>query len=198
MAETRSKDQQSSIDRLPEDIRERLQELLRDPRVTQLAATARINEILAEEKAAGRLPDDAPERLFKSSVNRYKLRMDKVGARLKESRQAAEMWIAKLGAAPQGQVGHLVNEILRTLSFDMALVLQEGKLDEDNAPAVVDMLKGLALTMQRLERASSENVKREELLQKAQKTMQNIEKKSKNIDPDTLRVIKEEIYGLVE
>ena len=198
MAEQHSKDQQSSIDRLPEDIREQLQELLRDPRVTQLAATARINEILAEEKAAGRLPDDAPERLFKSSVNRYKLRMDKVGARLKESRQAAEMWIAKLGAAPQGQVGHLVNEILRTLSFDMALVLQEGKLDEDNAPAVVDMLKGLALTMQRLERASSENVKREELLQKAQKTMQNIEKKSKNIDPDTLRVIKEEIYGLVE
>jgi hypothetical protein len=154
MSEQRTKDQQSSIDRLPEDIREQLQSLLRDPRVTQLEATARINAILDET--------DHPERLSKSSVNRYKLRMDKIGTRLKESREMAQMWIAKLGAAPQGQVGHLVNEILRTLSFDMALVLQEGQLDGDNAPAVVDMLKGLALTMQRLEKASSENVKREE------------------------------------
>ena len=154
MSEQRAKDQQSSIDRLPEDIREKLQALLRDPRVTQLEATARINAILDET--------DHPERLSKSSVNRYKLRMDKIGTRLKESREMAQMWIAKLGAAPQGQVGLLVNEILRTLSFDMALVLQEGKLDGDNAPAVVDMLKGLALTMMRLEKASSENVKREE------------------------------------
>lgn len=37
-----------------------------------------------------------------------------------------------------------------------------------------------------------------ELEKRARRAMQNIEKKSKNIDPDTLRVIKEEIYGLVE
>lgn len=46
------KNQQSSIDRLPPDIREKLFDLLNDPRVTQLAATAEINAWLAKEQAA--------------------------------------------------------------------------------------------------------------------------------------------------
>jgi hypothetical protein len=145
---------QSSIDRLPDNIRERLQDLLRDPHITQKAAREKINAILDET--------DHPERLSKSAVNRYYQKMKEAGAKLRQSREIAEMWIGKLGAAPQGKVGNLVNEILRTLSFDMALVLQEGKLDEKNAPAVVQMLKGLSLTMMRLEKAASENVKREE------------------------------------
>lgn len=37
-----------------------------------------------------------------------------------------------------------------------------------------------------------------ELEKKARKAVANIEKKSKNIDADTLRIIKEEVYGLVE
>lgn len=192
MSEQRAKDQQSSIDRLPEDIREQLQALLRDPRVTQLEATARINAILDET--------DHPERLSKSSVNRYKLRMDKIGTRLKESREMAQMWIAKLGAAPQGQVGLLVNEILRTLSFDMALVLQEGKLDGDNAPAVVDMLKGLALTMMRLEKASSENVKREEEIRR-QALAEAAEKagdaaKQAGVSEATIRIIRRDVLRM--
>ena len=55
----RPKRQQSSIDRLPGDILEKFQELLRDPRVTGLEATARINRIL---KAEGH-----PERISKSA-----------------------------------------------------------------------------------------------------------------------------------
>jgi HD-GYP domain-containing protein (c-di-GMP phosphodiesterase class II) len=144
----------SSIERLPPDLLAQFQALLRDPRVSQLDATARINAILEEE---GR-----PERVSKSAVNRYAVRMDEVGARLRESRQIAEMWIAKLGAAPQGQIGHLVNEILRTLAFDLALTVQRGEIDPDDAPEVAKMLKNMAIAMERLERAASENVKREE------------------------------------
>lgn len=143
----------SSIDRLPPDILEQLQALLRDPRVTQLEATARINEILDDE---GR-----PERVSKSAVNRYAVSMARVGERLQQSRAVAEMWIAKLGAQPQGQVGHLVNEILRTLAFDVAIAAQDGGVDADNAPAVASMLKDLAISAEKLEKAASENVKRE-------------------------------------
>jgi len=156
-----AKQQQSSVDRLPEDIRDKLNELLRDPRVTQLTAVRKINAILEEEAEAGRLPDDAPKKMSYSSVNRYAVKMKEVGDKLRQSREVAKMWIGKLGAAPQGEVGNLVNEILRTLAFDMALLLQDGTIDEEAAPGVVKMLKGLSLTMQRLERASSENVKRE-------------------------------------
>lgn len=143
----------SSIDRLPPDILERLQELLRDPRVTQLDATLRINEILEA--------DGHQERVSKSAVNRYDMEMRKVGEKLRQSREVAEMWIGKLGAAPQGQLGHLVNETLRTLSFEAALKLQDADLTAESLPGVIDQLKALALAAQRLEAGSTLNVKRE-------------------------------------
>ena len=145
--------QQSSIDRLPDDIREQFQELLRDPRVTQLDVVARINALLEEE---GR-----PERLSKSAVNRYAVRMEEVGARMRQSREVADMWIGKLGAEPQGKVGKLLNEMVRTLAFETAMKLGEGE-----EPAEPKMLKDLSIAVERLEKAASENVKREEEIRK--------------------------------
>lgn len=146
---------------LPPDIKERLQDLLRDPRISQSEVAARINALLEE---AG---EDV--RVSKSGVNRYKLRMEEAGQRLRESREVAEMWIGKLGAAPQGQVGHLVNEILRTLAFDVSLIMQRGEIDETTAPMVAGMLKDMALAMQRLERAASENVRREDEIRRQER-----------------------------
>lgn len=148
-----AKRQQSSIDLLPDQVREKLNELLADRKVTQLDAVERINAILEQ------MQHDA--RLSKSAVNRYSQRMEKVGRRMRESREMAEIWINKFGAAPQGQVGNLINEMLRTLSFDISLILQEGHVDEETAPAIVDMLKDLALTTMRLEKAANLNVERE-------------------------------------
>ena len=144
--------QPSTITRLPEDILEKFHELLRDPRVTQLEATARINEILEQHGL---------ERVSKSAVNRYDLSMRQTGEKLQQSREIAKMWIGKLGAAPQGQVGNLVNEILRTLAFDLSLKLQDAELNEESIPGVIGNLKALALAVQRLEASSTMNVKRE-------------------------------------
>lgn len=141
--------QQSSIDRLPPDILQGLQALLRDSRVTQLEATRRINDILESE--------GHPERLSKSAVNRYALRMNEVGAKLRQSREVAQMWIGKLGAEPQGEVGKLLNEMVRTLAFEVTMKMAEG--DEPIEPK---MLKDMAIAIERLEKAASENTKREE------------------------------------
>ncbi|MCJ8285116.1 DUF3486 family protein [Halomonas sp.] len=143
----------STIERLPEDIREQLQALLRDPRVTQLAATEQINAILEAE--------GHDDRLSKSAVNRYAMRMNEVGERLRQSREVAQMWIGKLGAQPQGEMGNLINEMIRSLSFDVSLMLSEGEITADSLPGMIEMLKDLSLTTARLEKASSENVKRE-------------------------------------
>lgn len=155
----------SSVEQLPPDILEQLQALLRDPRVSQMDVTARINEMLAEQ--------GHPERVSKSAVNRYSQRMEKVGERLRQSRAVAEMWIGKLGATPQGQLGHLVNEILRTLAFDMSMQLQDDAVVaasiEDRA-GVISMLKDLSLSVVRLEAAASENVKREEEIRQRERS----------------------------
>lgn len=151
----------STIDRLPDDILERLHELLRDPRVTQLEATAKINKILEA--------DGHQDRVTKSAVNRYDLKMREAGEKLRQSREMAKMWIGQLGAAPQGQVGHLINEILRTLVFELSLKLQNEELTPESMPGVISQLKGLSLAVQRLESSSTMNVKREAEIKKQER-----------------------------
>lgn len=196
----RKKRQQSSIDLLPDGVRRQLQELLADRKVTQLEAVRRINDVLGLMKEAGELPDEAPEKLSKSAVNRYFIDMDEAGRKLRESREVAEVWIGKLGAAPQGQVGNLVNEILRTLSFDMALMLQRGTVDAESAPAVTGMLKDLALTMQRLENAANLNTTREKEIRKqalaeAAEQATSVAKKG-GLSAEAVQTIRREILGI--
>lgn len=149
---------QSSIDRLPPDIREKLQELLRDPRVTQLDATQRINEILEVE--------GHPERVSKSSVNRYAVEMDKVGKKLREQGAIAEMWVGKFGHAPQGESGRIINQLVQLLAFETTVTMHGLEVAEGELPGWLKMLKDLALINQRLETGATLNVKREAEIRK--------------------------------
>lgn len=193
--------QQSSIDLLPEEIRRQLQELLNDRRVTQLQAVERINAILAELRQTGQLPEDAPERVSKSAVNRYALRMEEVGAKLRQSREVAEVFISKVGAAPQGQVGLLINEMLRSMAFDLSLKLQDADLeDPEKMSATIDQVKALALAVQRLEQGASINVKREtEIRKQAAEAAADVADKTlagQGMSRDTIDAIKREILGI--
>lgn len=145
--------QASTIDMLPVDIKAKLQELLQDPRVTQLQVTAKINALLEE--------NGHEERVSKSAINRYAVKMSEVGEKLRQSRDVADMFISKVGAAPQGQMGLLINEILRTLAFDITLKIQDAKLDDpETLASTIDQVKALALATQRLEQSATINVKR--------------------------------------
>lgn len=151
--------QLSTIDRLPADIKAKLQELLQDPRMTQLQVTADINELLEAE--------GHEDRVSKSAVNRYAVKMSEVGEKLRQSRDVAEMFIGKVGAAPQGQMGLLINEILRTLAFDISLKIQDADLkDPETLASTIDQVKALALATQRLEQSATINVKREAEIRK--------------------------------
>lgn len=183
----------SSIDQLPPDVLEQLQALLRDPRVQQLDVTAQINALL--ESRGEEL------RISKSAVNRYALRMNEAGARLKQSREIAEMWIGKLGAQPQGQLGHLINEMLRTLAFDLSMDMSKlATGDPDALPDIIKMLNTLALAVSRLEKASTDNFKREreirrEALQQAAEQADKIAK-SQGLSAETVAALKKEILGI--
>lgn len=176
----------STITRLPADILEQLQALLRDPRVTQLEATDKINLILDDEGHDG---------ISKSAVNRYSIKMEEVGARLKQSREVAEMWIGKLGNAPQGQVGQLLNEIIRTLAFDTAMHLSEGE-----EPVAPKLLGQLALAVRHLESAATLNEERDKKIRKeaAIQAADVAEKSlaSQGMSKEAIDIIKQEILGL--
>jgi hypothetical protein len=180
----------SSIEQLPPDILEQLQALLRDPRVTQLEATRQINAILEQ---AGEDP------VSKSAVNRYAVRMEEVGARLRQSREMASMWIGKLGNAPQGEVGQLLNEVIRTLAFETTM-----RLAEEDEPVPPGMLNKLALAVQRLEAAANLNQEREKKIREeerkrvAEEAAQKVDKSlsSAGMSKEARDAIKAEILGL--
>lgn len=193
--------QRSSIDLLPDAIRQQLQDLLNDRRVTQLQAVARINGILGELRDTGQLPEDAPTRLSKSAVNRYALRMDEVGAKLRQSREVAELFISKVGAAPQGQVGLLINEMLRSMAFDLSLKLQDADIsDPETMTATIDQVKALALAVQRLEQGASINVKRDQEIRKQlqEQTLKAVDEAAGSgpMTADMLKAKIREVYGV--
>ncbi len=176
----------STIKTLPPELLEQLQDWLRDPTITQLEATERLNELLVE---IGEKPRS------KSAVNRYAVQMNEIGAKIQQSREVAEMWVGKFGNAPQGKVGQMLNEIIRNLAFNTVVELSEGE-------GVVDpkMLKDLALAIEKLENAATINEKRQREIEAAilEKAAAETEKAmvSAGLSKKTADEIKNRILGI--
>lgn len=158
---------QSSIKTLPTKLLEQLQAWLRDPAITQLEATERLNELLKELGEAPR---------SKSAVNRYALQMNEIGAKIQQSREIADMWVAKFGNAPQGKVGVLLNEMVRNLAFNTAV-----HMSEEDEPIPPKLLKELAWAVEKLENAATVNEKRQREIEEAAlaKAAENVEQAAK-------------------
>ncbi len=138
----------SRIQQLPPELKDPIDELLRSG-VSQKAILERIRPLF---KAAGVEPISRP------GLNRYATRMEAVGRRIREVREIAAVWTAKLGDTPTSNVGAYTLEMLRTLVHDLTLKAVEGE-DLD-----VEQLREIALTLQRIERASKLNTDRERAL----------------------------------
>ncbi len=176
----------STIKTLPDELLEQLQAWLRDPKITQLEATERLNELLIE---IGEKPRS------KSAVNRYAMQMNEIGAKIQQSREVADMWIAKFGNQPQGKVGQLLNEMVRTLAFEGIVNLseEEGSIDPKS-------LKDLAQAIKALEDAATINEKRQREIEKAilEKAAEQTEKAivQAGLSSDTANEIKRQILGI--
>lgn len=145
----------SKIDKLPPDVRAALNAWLRDPGITQQEATERTNLLLEDM--------EVDHRVSKSGVNRYSQRMEKVGRKLRESREIAQMWIGELGSQPAGELGKIMNEMLRELAFNTV-----GEMSEGDKAASPKFIKEMALALQRLESAANMNEDRERRIRAAQ------------------------------
>ncbi len=138
----------STIDLLPEDIRLRLNEALREKRLTQQQILDAINSLLNDR---GEKP------ISRSSLNRYSMQIEERGAMMREAREAANALVGGLGEQKGTDLGRAVTEMVKTLTFDF--VASGGELD-------VDTLNKVALVAQRIERASKISLEREAAIRK--------------------------------
>ena len=182
----------SRIQQLPAAIKDRLDELLRGG-VTQKDILAQLEPLLVE---AGVAP------ISRSGLNRYATRMEAVGRRIREAREMAAVWTAKLGETPSANIGAYTLEMVRTLVYDLTLRAHE----DDGFDA--GQLQDIALTLQRVERAAKLNTDRERTLRReiAEVAAAEAEKAAKAeteraghvLPPEALRAIREQVYGIVD
>ncbi|MBE4071065.1 DUF3486 family protein [Vibrio parahaemolyticus] len=189
----RKKLQRSKIDLLPTDIRDQLNVWIRSGSMTQQDALAALRELIDE---AGLPEESAPSY---TALNRYTRRMDQVGARLRQSREVAEVWCSKLGDAPTSDVGKLLQEFVRTMAFETSMRLME---DAEEKQEVIPpkALNQLALVVQRIEQAAmtSHKVEKEIRAAFAAEAAEQAEQivKQAGITASTAEDIKKKILGI--
>jgi hypothetical protein len=181
--------QKSAVDRLPETLRIRLLEMLRDPAVTQAEIVDAINGEAGETL------------LSRSSVNRYAQRMKRFAEKNRQAKEIADAYIDKYGTDNRVKLGKVVNEQIRLAVFDLIGEIEEIREDpEIKSPQIADMLYKLSRGLKELEAAEKLNAERAESVRKAAlaEAACAVERtaKSNGLTAETIEKIKTQILGL--
>ena len=172
--------QMGRIQQLPPELRAYIDRRLREG-VTQATIIQETRDMLAE---LGEPP------LSAAGLNRYATKAQQAGRRIREAREAAAAWSRTFQEADSGgDIGTFTVEIIRTLAFDIAQ-RSDAAIDDTNEPASVEMLKDLALTLQRLERAGEMSTRRERELRREIAAQAEDVAKRKGISSDTAAALR--------
>ena len=131
----------SSIRRLPTEIREQVDRLVRDGHT--------IDEITSHLEQLG-------ADVSRSAVGRYKKSMEEQLARFRQAQEVAGVWVKDLGSEPEGRVGRLLAQMLQTVAFQVMADMG----DEDAATKPMDIAL-LARAIKDLEGAARQSMERE-------------------------------------
>lgn len=121
-----------------------------------------------------------------------------VGKRLRNSRMIAAALGGKASLQGASDMGQAVNELLRSLLWDISAKVQtDGLLDGEEMAATIDQLKGLALTIHRLESAANLNLKRESEIRKQalEQAVETVEKTAQleGVSAETIQKIRRDV-----
>ncbi|MDR1252756.1 MAG: DUF3486 family protein [Treponema sp.] len=181
--------QKSAVDRLPENLRTKLLEMLQNPAITQAEIVDAINA-------------DAGETLLsRSSMNRYAQRMKHFAEKNRQAREIADAYIDKYGTDNRVKLGKVVNEQIRLAVFDLIGEIEEVSADpEIKKTEIADMLYKLSRGLKELEAAEKLNAERTESIRKATlaEAAEAVEQtaRSNGLTGETIEKIKKQILGL--
>lgn len=167
----------SSISQLDEAIRLEVDRAIREGRAT-------IADIVALIRTMG---GDASA----SAVGRYKQRAEEQLKKYREAQEIAKVWIGKLQTDPEGDVGRLLAEMLRTTAFQTI-----GDLDEADPQSLMFLAKALK-DLASTDKLTADRillVRREAAKEAAEKV--SAVGKAKGLTKDTVDELRREILGL--
>lgn len=172
----------SSIEKLPSEIREKIGQL------RQVGKT--IDEIMDKL-------NEMDVDISRSALGRHVKQIEEVTKSIKQSRIVAEAIASKLGDANDNKVSRLNTELMHSLIMNI-LVSPEG----ENVVLSPEQAFFLSSSLQKLSQASKADVEREikirqEIVAKSVKAVEKVSKKT-GISPDTLELLKKEIFGVAK
>lgn len=175
----------STLRRLPPEIQTEINRILSEGRLT-------LDELLEHLRGIG------VEGVSRSALGRQKRKIDKVAAKLRQSREIVETLVAKTGPSmAEGKQGRLLVEILRKLVYDH---LERNLLsDEDGGPdneGFFFLAKAIREMSQaaRLEQDFETKI-RERLQKEAVKAVEDSAKEA-GLSAETVEAIKSRILGV--
>lgn len=190
MADRKKRGKRSKVDLLPSSIKSKLDELLRDNKHSQVEILELVN-LLIEDAGLSEA-----QKLSAAGVNRYATQMETVGHDIRQAREMAEIWVAKLGTKPTGDVSQLLMEMLRTQSFRLLVKANESPDDVLDPKTIGE----LALGIQRIEKAAMLNMEKAKEIKKAfaDEAAEAVDKAATQagLTSEAASLIKQEILGL--
>ncbi len=170
----------SSITRLDPQIRAEIDRLIRAGRYT-------LDEIVTHLRALG--ADTS-----RSSVGRYRKNAEEQMARYREAQAIAKTWIGKLNEDPNGDVGRLLTEMIRTLAFQTVDQLAG---TEQIKPASVMLLSKALKDLASADKITVERAARirEQALKEAAEAVSHAVRKG-GLTDETAAAIRAQILGM--
>ena len=173
----------SSLRRLPPEILQEVNRLLSEGRFT-------LAEILEHLRGMG------IETVSRSALGRQKQKIDKIAAKLRQSREMTEALVKEIGpSVVEGQQGRLLVQTLRDLVFDhLAARVEEGDVDDPKAlMALARTLKDMAQA-NRLDQDFEAKV-RERVQKETVKAVEDVTREA-GLSAETVEAIKSRILGV--
>lgn len=127
----------------------------------------------------------------RSSVGRYKLKAEEQMQKYREAQEVAKVWVGKLQQDPEGDIGRLLGEMLRTVAFQTIGDMEAGSSMDVMllAKALKDLAGADKLTAERILKV------REEAAKEAAEKVTAIAK-TKGLTKDTVEALRAEILGV--
>lgn len=127
--------QRSSIERLPEEVRDVIEREFKSGRLTLDELVELVRSEFGEDKTPSR-----------SALGRARKNFDEIAKEHRQAMSIARVWTEEIGQEPDGDIGRACVEVLRTLAFRGVQEAYEEGLDPK-------ALSTLGLAMQRIEAA---------------------------------------------
>lgn len=171
----------SSIKKLDPRIREAIDAAIRDGRAT-------IDELVELIERHG-------GEASRSAVGRYVKNANQQMEKFRQAKEIAKVWVGKIEEDPDGDMGRMLSEMLRTVAWQTI-----GNFDEDEKGASAGELMFVAKAIKELAQADKISADREIIIRRefAKQAAAKVEESATaaGMSADTVATIKREILGL--